>query len=69
MSARAQDDLLAGLSVAIAAIMEDEVVRAVLLLPVDDGMCAERFEALRLAGDDIGKLAAAAKVILRRSIG
>jgi len=60
------DDALAGLSVAIAGIMEDEVDAAVTSLPAEARKREARFATLIAAGEDIAALAAAAKVLLRR---
>jgi len=59
-------ETLAALSVAIAAIMEDEVDGAVTSFPRSADAIRARFAALETAGDDIRRLAAAAEVLLRR---
>jgi len=59
-------ETLAALSVAIGAIMEDEVDAAVTCFPRSADAIRARFAALENAGDDIRRLAAAAEVLLRR---
>lgn len=54
------------LSVAIGAIMEDEVDKAVSSFPRSAEDIRLRFSALETAGEDIRRLAAAAEVLLRR---
>lgn len=60
------DELLAGLSVMIGTIMEDEVTGAVSRVPSGKDERVQRFGALEQAGADIAMLAAAAAVIVRR---
>lgn len=57
---------LALLSVEIGILMEDHVQQAILSLPAGNRERRERFERLRLAGNDIAAMAAAAEALLRR---
>lgn len=61
------DKTLGGLSVLIGMIMEDEVGSAVTALPADRDRQAVRLADLGRVGRDIGALAEAAQVLLRRS--
>lgn len=65
MQSNDTDELLAGLSVVIGTIMEDEVTDVVSVLPKGCEPRAALFSTLQAAGRDIAALADAAMVILR----
>lgn len=60
------DGLAQRLSVLIGMIMEDEVDEAITVRGGETAQLLVRMGALRSAGEDIMKLAAAAEVVLRR---